>query len=70
MATGAGTGTGAGVAVTQEDAEYENVLFTTNTLPGTDTSIGNIIANTTIDEQRQRAIDFHTFLHDEDRQLS
>ena len=49
MATGAGAGTGAGVAVTQEDAEYENVLFTTNTLPGADTNIGNIIANTTID---------------------
>ena len=73
MATAEGTGTAGGVPATipatQED-QHENVMFTTNTLPGSDTNIGNLIATTPIEEQHQIAIDFHTFLTENDRQLS
>ena len=72
MATPAGNGTGNGnaIAAVIPATQHENVLFTTNTLPGTDTNIGNIIATTPIEEQRQRAIDLYSFLTSENRQLS
>ena len=73
MATPAGNGTINGNAATAviPATQHENVLYTTDTLPGADTNIGNIIATTPIEEQRQRAIDFHAFLlTTENRQLS
>ena len=50
--------------------DRKNILFTTNTLPGPDTNIKHLIANTPINMQRQITIDFLIFLTSKDRQLS
>ena len=69
MATGTCGKGGAAANITQPE-DHENVLFTTDTLPGPDTNIGHSIADTPIDTQRQIAIDFFTFLTSENKQLS
>jgi hypothetical protein len=56
------------VADAGEDG-YENVLFTTNTLPGANTNIGTAMAAVPTNTSRQQAIDFYNFLQEEDRQL-
>ena len=62
--------TGAIAEITQEEeGEYQNVFFTENALPTAATNVGKIIATTSIATQTQQAIDFFTFLQDEDNQL-
>jgi hypothetical protein len=48
---------------------YKRVIFTDNKLPGPASAVATQISNTPIDEQRQQAIDFYTFLVGEDRNL-
>ena len=69
MTSTAGAGAAATAAITQEPEDYENLFFE-DTLPGADTNIGNIIANTPIEDQRTQCIDFYNFLTDENHQLS
>jgi hypothetical protein len=68
-------GTPAAIPATQDDQndqddQYENVIFTANNLPGPDTNIGRIIADTPLNQQRQIAYDFFTFLNGDNRELS
>jgi hypothetical protein len=69
MASSSGAGDAAFANITQPD-DYENLFFTNDTLPGVNTNIGNIINNTSIEDQCNQCIDFYTFLSDENHQLS
>jgi hypothetical protein len=56
--------------VTQEEEEaYENVFFTSNTLPTANTYVGRSIETTSNADQLKQAIDFFTFLQEEDNHL-
>ena len=61
---------GTPAATVTQPEDYENVFFTNDALPASDTNIGNIIITTTADEHRQRAIDFYSFLTNAQRQLA
>ena len=53
----------------EDPADYERVIFTENELPGPASAVATQLSTTPIEIQRQQAIEFHTFLTSENRNL-